>query len=76
MIYYYRVLFVFRYRKTRSRTPATLPLDAAKSHLKCKNLGLWTAVIMVASWLFIVSYIISVIHVEYKRLEIELEKGE
>lgn len=62
-------------RKTRSRTPAKLPLDVAKSHLKCKNLGLWTALIMIGSWLFIVSYIISVIHGEYKRLEVELEKG-
>ncbi|XP_063700693.1 uncharacterized protein LOC134830997 isoform X2 [Culicoides brevitarsis] len=62
-------------RKTRSRTPAKHVNHGRESPcFQCKSFGLWAAVLMICSWLLIISYISSVVHAEYRRLEIELQK--
>lgn len=64
-------------RKTRSRTTSVRHDDdrrTAKSHIDCKNFGLWLAILMTIMWLFIISYITSVVHSENRRLEIAIQK--
>uniref|UniRef100_A0A336MCJ5 CSON015119 protein n=1 Tax=Culicoides sonorensis TaxID=179676 RepID=A0A336MCJ5_CULSO len=62
-------------RKTRSRTPAKHVNGGREGAcFQCKSFGLWAAVLMICSWLLIISYISSVVHAEYRRLEIELQK--
>uniref|UniRef100_A0A336MIF5 CSON015212 protein n=1 Tax=Culicoides sonorensis TaxID=179676 RepID=A0A336MIF5_CULSO len=62
-------------RKTRSRTPAKHVNGGREGPcFQCKSFGLWAAVLMICSWLLIISYISSVVHAEYRRLEIELQK--
>ncbi|XP_001661435.2 uncharacterized protein LOC5574423 isoform X3 [Aedes aegypti] len=65
-------------RKTRSRTTSARHDDdhrsAAGSHIDCKNIGLWLAILMTVMWLFIISYITSVVHSENRRLEIAIQK--
>ncbi|XP_062542680.1 myosin heavy chain, embryonic smooth muscle isoform isoform X1 [Armigeres subalbatus] len=64
-------------RKTRSRTTSVRHDDdrrPAGSHIDCKNFGLWLAILMTIMWLFIISYITSVVHSENRRLEIAIQK--
>lgn len=65
-------------RKTRPRTTSVRHDDdhrtGAGSHIECKNFGLWLAVLMTVMWLFIISYITSVVHNENRRLEIAIQK--
>lgn len=70
------------FRKTRTRTNSGRHDDdhhrsaVAGSHIDCKNFGLWLAILMTVMWLFIISYITSVVHSENRRLEIAVQKGE
>ncbi|XP_055533161.1 uncharacterized protein LOC129723155 isoform X2 [Wyeomyia smithii] len=63
-------------RKTRPRTASTIRHgdDRTGSHIDCRNFGLWLAVLMTVLWLFIISYITSVVHHENRRLEIAIQK--
>ncbi|XP_053684311.1 uncharacterized protein LOC128734256 [Sabethes cyaneus] len=63
-------------RKTRPRTTTAIRHDddRAGSHIDCKNFGLWLAIVMTVLWLFIISYITSVVHHENRRLEIAIQK--
>lgn len=64
-------------RKTRPRTTSIRHGDddrAGGSHIDCKNFGLWLAILMTILWLFIISYITSVVHNENRRLEIAIQK--
>ncbi|XP_029732444.1 uncharacterized protein LOC109416999 isoform X3 [Aedes albopictus] len=67
-------------RKTRTRTNSGRHDDdhhrsaVAGSHIDCKNFGLWLAILMTVMWLFIISYITSVVHSENRRLEIAIQK--
>lgn len=63
-------------RKTRPRTTSIRhgDDDRAGSHIDCKNFGLWLAILMTILWLFIISYITSVVHNENRRLEIAIQK--
>ncbi|KAL9700829.1 hypothetical protein quinque_004270 [Culex quinquefasciatus] len=65
-------------RKTRPRTTSIRhgDDDRSGSHIDCKNFGLWLAILMTILWLFIISYITSVVHNENRRLEIAIQKGE
>ncbi|XP_065086574.1 uncharacterized protein LOC135708404 isoform X3 [Ochlerotatus camptorhynchus] len=62
-------------RKTRPRTTSARHDDDHRtSHIDCKNFSLWLAVMMTVMWLFIISYITSVVHSENRRLEIAILK--
>ncbi|XP_039449763.1 C-type lectin domain family 4 member F isoform X3 [Culex pipiens pallens] len=63
-------------RKTRPRTTSIRhgDDDRSGSHIDCKNFGLWLAILMTILWLFIISYITSVVHNENRRLEIAIQK--
>ncbi|XP_049297934.1 uncharacterized protein LOC125771401 isoform X2 [Anopheles funestus] len=66
-------------RKTRQRTSSYRGDDerilAGRSgQIDCKNFSIWLAVAMTVLWLFIISYVTSVIHGENHRLELALQK--
>ncbi|XP_058055350.1 uncharacterized protein LOC131206698 isoform X2 [Anopheles bellator] len=68
-------------RKTRHRTSSYRGDDEHVSappgragHVDCRNLSIWLAVAMTVLWLFIISYVTSVIHGENRRLELALQK--
>ncbi|XP_055608726.1 keratin, type II cytoskeletal 72 isoform X2 [Uranotaenia lowii] len=62
-------------RKTRPRTTSVRrDDDHVRSQIDCRNFGLWLAILMTILWLFIISYITSVVHSENRRLEIAIEK--
>ncbi|XP_055619182.1 uncharacterized protein LOC129764285 isoform X2 [Toxorhynchites rutilus septentrionalis] len=62
-------------RKTRQRT-ASIRHDDDRSgiHIDCRNFSLWLAILMTVLWLFIISYITSVVHNENRRLEMAIQK--
>lgn len=69
-------MYYFYYRKTRLRTPSNRLQESLQSDqsLPCyKNLGLWIAIFMTCGWLFILSYMTTVIHSENNRLKIEVQ---
>ncbi|XP_035910423.1 uncharacterized protein LOC118511435 isoform X2 [Anopheles stephensi] len=66
-------------RKTRQRTSSyrgddERSLSGRSGQMDCKNFGIWLAVAMTVLWLFIISYVTSVIHGENHRLELALQK--
>ncbi|XP_058126057.1 uncharacterized protein LOC131267250 isoform X2 [Anopheles coustani] len=66
-------------RKTRPRTSSyrgddERGLSIRAGHIDCKNFSIWLAVAMTVLWLFIISYVTSVIHGENHRLELALQK--
>uniref|UniRef100_A0A182UKA2 Uncharacterized protein n=1 Tax=Anopheles melas TaxID=34690 RepID=A0A182UKA2_9DIPT len=67
-------------RKTRQRTSSyrgdeEQSLSGRSGQIDCKNFSIWLAVAMTVLWLFIISYVTSVIHGENHRLELALQKG-
>uniref|UniRef100_A0AAG5DL06 Uncharacterized protein n=1 Tax=Anopheles atroparvus TaxID=41427 RepID=A0AAG5DL06_ANOAO len=66
-------------RKTRPRTSSyrgdeERGLSIRGGQIDCKNFSIWLAVAMTVLWLFIISYVTSVIHGENHRLELALQK--
>uniref|UniRef100_A0A453YZZ6 Uncharacterized protein n=1 Tax=Anopheles gambiae TaxID=7165 RepID=A0A453YZZ6_ANOGA len=66
-------------RKTRQRTSSyrgdeERSLSGRSGQIDCKNFSIWLAVAMTVLWLFIISYVTSVIHGENHRLELALQK--
>ncbi|XP_035784918.1 A-kinase anchor protein 9-like isoform X3 [Anopheles albimanus] len=68
-------------RKTRARTSSYRGdeesgsgMTARGNQIDCRNFSIWLAVAMTVLWLFIISYVTSVIHGENRRLELALQK--
>lgn len=66
----------FPHRKVRARSNQRYNQQLPDENLKlnCKYVSIWMCVIMTCAWLFLLSYMLAVVHSEYHKLTKDYEK--
>lgn len=62
-------------RKVRLRNAQSGRYAQEETQATCRNLSIWLAILMSNVWLFILSYMLAVVHTENRRLEVEIKQG-